>query len=657
MKKLTVAILFSVFMLFTTALAANVYINDKQVAYTEETGYPITDNGTVLTPIGVTMDAFGAEVTFDEMAAYLLFTKENVVVRCRLGANFIYRNNVKIPLDIAPTMYKFKTYIPIKPIFEAFGATVETNGTDVRVYTSEDDGFIDIVEHTPSVTRNYWAVWNQALAYKEAGNYQQAIDAILSISSEFIRVNSSASHAMLYTHLGDCYSKLGNYSLAKVCYEKEAEYWSITPGMSECVIDANRRAKLISTTTRLYAKTASESLSGKTYFGEVHEPRNSVYLGAYAEGDTGIYNPYVSSMFYMNTYPELIGRDVKGYILYLPYGEYVSHYATHIKKAIVKDKILQIALEPHGGMWQVNDSDGYLVALAKEMERYDCKFMLRFAGEMNDVTSTWYTSNPEEYIEKFRIVANIFHKYAPSVPLIWSPNFYPEDTIDDYYPGDPYVDYVGMSSYMQYQPVTDPMEEGVDRSRWSTQPNKLYSLYGHKKPIIISEGGASYTDRTTGADITDHAVKQIEDFYTYLPIMYPNIKMAFLFDADSSTRNFRLSGNSRYLEAYKKAISTTDIYSIYDKNRHESYYELGNTVPVYACLTELCAHITTPKNNIAYVVYYIDGVRLGVTYGIPYRINADLTNYRGRSVAITVKAFDASDKMISNYTTNVWVDV
>ena len=64
-----------------------------------------------------------------------------------------------------------------------------------------------------------------------------------------------------------------------------------------------------------------------------------------------------------------------------------------------------------------------------------------------------------------------------------------------------------------HQPITDPMNQGVDRNRWSKNLDTLYSLFGHKKPIMIVEGGASYMDYDTWADITPFASYQIEDFY------------------------------------------------------------------------------------------------------------------------------------------------
>lgn len=659
MKKIIVCVLLIVSTLCSTvyAMDAEVFIDGSSVYFDYSTGFPyyqFMGYGELMVPIKAVSDAWGAEYTFEEDTNTVIICKDSTVVRAVIGEKYIYRNNVKIPNTAAAEMSNGVIYLPIERVFESFGAEVTSAFGALKIETCDESGFINMVENTPSVTNNYWGIWNDALVFKGWRDYSSAVDRILSISSVFLSTNSDASCAILYKHLGECYSHLGDYTKARMCFEKEAEYWSNVSDMEECCKDAKRRADLIKTDTKIYVKTTDPTLDAKSYFGVEYEPEHSVFLGAYAEGDTNIYNPYDSNKFYMKTFPKLVGEDMAGYHIYLPYGKYVSHYSSHIKRAIKEDKIMQVSLEPHNGLWEINGTDGYIKALAKEMEKSKCKFIIRFAGEMNDPYSSWYSADPGVYIEKFRLFADIFHQYAPSVPVIWAPNFYPEETIDDYYPGDDYVDYVGMSSYQSHQPVTDPMDEGVDRRRWSSQLDRIYSLYGHKKPIIIVEGGCSYVDYDTGADITAFASRQIKDFYTYLPIKYPNVKMSFIFSSNEPKRKFMLSGNKTYLDAYKEGISSS-LYSPKDKNYGYSYYELGNNVRVKAEPTELYGYITTPENDIAYVVYYINGVRLGVSYGIPYKVNVDFSSFKGQNVNVTAKAFNSNHRPVTNYTVEVEV--
>lgn len=657
MRKITgiiiLSLLLSLLSTVSYAQGINVYIDGVPVQFNASSGYPFAENGRTLVPLRATMESFGATVAWEAETNTAIVYKDTTTVRCEIGKNYIYRNNVKIENDAAAVIRDQRTYLPIRVVLESFGAGVTWDGS-VKVTGQGDALLIEQVEKTPSVTKNYWSIWNDALAQKQAGNYSGAIDKILSISSQFIKTNDSASNAMLYKHLGECYSNLCDYSKAAACFRREAYYWSKTPGMEESRIDASRRANLIKTSTQIYVKTTDKSMGGRTFFGEPHEPEGGILLGAYAEGDTNIYNPYSPDKFYMNTFPKLVGKDMAAYLLYLPYGKSLSTYDSHIKKAISANKIIQFALEPHGGIWQVNGDDGYLVQLAKDMENSGCRLMLRFAGEMNDTTSSWYTTDTNLYIEKFRIVSKIFHQYAPSVPVIWAPNFYPADTMDDYYPGDEYVDYVGISSYMMHQPITDPLGQGIDRSRWSNQLDKIYSLYGHKKPIIIVEGGASYMDYDTWADITPFASKQIKDFYTYLPIKYPNVKMCFVFDSDRERQKFSLSNNDTYLAAYKEGISSDLLLgNVNDSKYNYDYYEIGNNVAVKAEYTELCSYVVTPTNDVAYVIYYIDGVYLGTVNQAPYSISVDFTGYKNQQVTVTADSYDSNNNRVNSYSVRV----
>jgi hypothetical protein len=270
---------------------------------------------------------------------------------------------------------------------------------------------------------------------------------------------------------------------------------------------------------------------------------------------------------------------------------------------------------------------------------------------MNDTSCPWYTEDYNMYIEKFRIVADIFHTYAPSVPVVWSPNFYPANNIHLYYPGDSYVDYVGISSYMNHQPETDPMGQGIDRNRFSEQLDRICSLYAHKKPIIVSEGGASYMDYNTWADITPFASAQLYDFYTYLPIKYPCVKAVYIFDNDRERYKFSLSNNAQYLDAYKRGIKSEQYLSEAEENASlPQYYELGTNVAVESIPTEICAFVKTPANDISYVVYSIYGTDVATGYAIPYSVNIDFSPYKGTTVPLTLKAFDSSGKLVAEKT-------
>jgi len=653
MKRIITSVLFlvlTVLVSLTASAYTQVYIDGNEVPFSDSTGYPIVDNGRTLVPLRVTMETFGAEVDWEKSSSTAFVRFGTTTVRCSIGDSFIYRNNVKVENDAAAVITGGRTYLPIRAVLEAFGATVGwDNATkSVRVESGAGAGFINQVKNSKSVTTNFWGKWTNALDYKAQGNYQLAIDTILSISNIFITKNEASSNAMLFKHLGECYANLYDFGKASACFKEEAKYWEASPGMEQSVIDANRRAKLVGTNSQIYVKSHDKSMGASNYFGVEHEPESGVLLGSYAEGDWMLHK-WDGSKHFMNTFPQLVDSEMAAYLLYLTYGQDISHYQSVVEMAKQRNIVLQISLQPMSGMGVVTENDSYLIRLAKNMENSGCRLMLRFAGEMNDETSSWYESDPNVFIEKFRIVADLFHEYAPSVPVVWSPNFYPEENIASYYPGDEYVDYVGISSYKEYTGITDPFGQGIDRSRWSNQLDKLYSLYGHKKPIVISEGNVSSVEYDTGAWKLDFACNQLTDFYTYLPIKYPNIKMNFIFAADDLPRRFALSNNPTFLDAYKNAIKSEHyLDNVNATTPSYDYYEIGNNVAVKAESTELCSYITTPYNDVAYVSYTIDGVHLGTAYEAPYSVPCDFTWYKGKTVSVGVTSYNAQNMKLTD---------
>ncbi|MBR1968818.1 MAG: hypothetical protein IKA17_00465 [Clostridia bacterium] len=652
MKKFIFALVFT--LLFATAASAStqVYIDSVAVPFNDSTGYPFVENGRTLVPLRATMEAFGAEVKWDGAQQTAVVSKGVTTVTCKINEAAIYRNGTKIENDAPAQIRNGRTYLPIRIVLEALGAQVEWNG-NVVVTSGPAGNLVYSILNSGSHVSNVWKRWSEALNLKSSGNYSGAIAAFTKLAPDFIEENSAytaqASNAMLFKHLGECYASLGQNEHAAACFKYEASIWEKL-GKNEETIDANRRSSLINSYVQMYAKTLNPELKPRKDFGEMYEPANGIYIGAYAEGDSNIHNPYNPNMFYMDTFPQLVGKDMAGYLLYLPSTTPLSNYQSHIEKAKQKNKIIQIALEP-ASLYTITPNSSEYIQLAQDMENSGCKFFLRFASEMNDTSCPWYTEDYNLYIEKFRIVANIFHQYAPSVAVVWSPNFYPSNNIEKYYPGDEYVDYVGISSYMNHQPETDPLGQNIDRNRWSAQLDTIHSLYGYKKPIIISEGAASYMDFKTYADITDFASRQIYDYYTYLPIKYPSVKAVFLYANDVSNYRFSLTKNNTYLNAYKNGIAPDQFLSSPDEYAYlHQYYELGTNVRVEPQPTEICSYVKTPANDISYVIYSIYGTDVATSYGIPFSVNIDFTYYRGTTVPLTAKAYDSNYKLVAEET-------
>ena len=641
-------IIVCMFTTFAFADSIGVNIDGQQIKFTSSTGYAfVNGSGRTMVPLRVTMEAFGASVWWDGSNNTAYVQKDGVTVTATVGKNYITRNNQIINNDAQAAVSNGRTYLPIRAVLECFGAIVDWDSKikSVVINSQNSSGIVYGIEHAKA-SSNYWKDFSDGVALKAAYNYNGAISKFTSVAPVFINAGEVTNTALLFGHLGECYAKLGYYDKAASCWMREGYYWEKKGGTQE-KIAAERKADYIKSEVKLYMKTTDESKSKIKYFGAPLEPEKGIILGAYAEGDTGIYD-YTLEKFYMKTFPELVGKDHSAYLLYYVYGTPLSQYQSHIEVAKEKGKIIELALQPINGLDSVTKDNGYLVKLAQDMEKSGCKFILRFANEMNDGTNPWYTTDYNKYIEKFRLVSNIFKEYAPSVAIMWSPNFYPSNNIANYYPGDEYVDYVGVSSYQVYSPELDPLKQGVDRGRWSNQLDFIYSTYGDRKPIVISEGGASYADLETGLDITSYSAKQIKDFYTYLPIKYPNVKAAFLFGANESVRKFMLSGNSTVANAYSQVIKSeyylSDNEDCSDINMY--YYEIANN-KIGASIQELNSYVKyAADSNIARVEYKINGNVIGSSYEIPYKLSYDFSSYSGQNIEITVNVYDVSNVLI-----------
>ncbi|MBE7050781.1 MAG: hypothetical protein E7394_08490 [Ruminococcaceae bacterium] len=635
------------------AYALDVYVNGTKVGFNYETGYPYVENGRTMLPLRAVTEACGAEVWWDDVYKTACIRKNEVTVYCTLGEKNIYRNNTRIENDVATTINNGRVYLPIRSVIEALDAKIEWNG-NVFITCENDDSFISGIENSYYKSSNIWSEWNRAISLQNSGNYLQAVDVLKRIAPGFIWSSDYVNRAIFYDRLGQCYTESGMYSEAAACFGREAENWALS-GREQEKTAALRKSKTVQPTVQIYAKTYRDNYKMRRDFGELYEPDNGLYNGVYAECDEMVNNPSSMNKFYMNEFPKLVGREMSSYLLYMNDGVSFTHYKSHFTVAKQKDKIMQIALEPTN-INNIRQNDERYINFAKEISKSGVRVFVRFACEMNDESVNWYV-DPQTYKTKFQYVADIFHKYAPAAVMVWSPNFYPEDNYEAYYPGDEYVDYVGISSYMVEQPETDPLDKNVDRARWSNQLDTIYSLYGYKKPIIISECGVTYENYMTGADITDFAVKQLYDFYTYVPIKYPNVKAIYYFDSDNNTLKFKLSKNSEYLNTYKKAIDNQLYLSDPDNGKDlYQYYELGNNVNVYPENTEICSYFSTPFDNISYVVYRIGNNDVGVSYGIPYSVNIDFSAYSSKVVELKAMAFDSSGNMVAQkaYNIKVW---
>ena len=101
MKKALSLFLIVVFICTSLCIPAHantvkVFIDDVEVSFNESSGFPIVIGGRTLVPLRAAMESFGASVEWEESTQTAIVRKDTTTVRCKIGENCIYRNNVKI---------------------------------------------------------------------------------------------------------------------------------------------------------------------------------------------------------------------------------------------------------------------------------------------------------------------------------------------------------------------------------------------------------------------------------------------------------------------------------------------------------------------------------------------------------------------------------
>jgi hypothetical protein len=235
-----------------------------------------------------------------------------------------------------------------------------------------------------------------------------------------------------------------------------------------------------------------------------------------------------------------------------------------------------IAWEPNDGLDVVQD-DTYLRTFARKLNESGVPVFLRFASEMNG-DWTAYSGDPEKYIEKWRLVHDVMAEEAPNVMMVWTVFTFPQSTILTYYPGDEYVDWVGVNIYnVVYH--NDSIRHRADHEDPLELLDYVYNTFSERKPIQISEYGATHFTITDNMEYVDFAIAKITRMYEGLKTRYPRVKSIFYFDvnnivdgvANRQINNYALTDNEEILTTYAGLISNTHYLSDIRENEEGHY--------------------------------------------------------------------------------------
>lgn len=293
-----------------------------------------------------------------------------------------------------------------------------------------------------------------------------------------------------------------------------------------------------------------------------YEPDSGCILGAYLDLDPSLKQTYLdqTNKVRRETAPfeKIIGRKHGMYFFYLGYGQPLPK--DWIKKLDDAGKYVHIALEPNAGLDKVQ-KDKYLWGLVRDLRQTKAKIFLRFASEMN---GPWvnYHGDPPKYREKFRLVADMVHKFAKNVAMVWCPLFTPVKPIPLYYPGDDAVDWVGVNIYN----VTY-FNQNAKQPGWDVTPQQMlkpiYDEYASRKPIMIAEYGVAHYSALESNLVRNFAIENIQSFYASLRLRFPRVKCINYFNCNNiqlqhrKNNDYRVTNDDAVRAAYSEAIASS----------------------------------------------------------------------------------------------------
>jgi hypothetical protein len=97
------------------------YVNQKR---TELDVAPFTENGRTLVPFRFIGEALGAKVTWNQETKKAIYELASVKVEISIGSQIAVVNGKEIKLDVAPKISNGRTFVPIRFVSEALGASV-----------------------------------------------------------------------------------------------------------------------------------------------------------------------------------------------------------------------------------------------------------------------------------------------------------------------------------------------------------------------------------------------------------------------------------------------------------------------------------------------------------------------------------------------------
>ncbi len=380
-------------------------------------------------------------------------------------------------------------------------------------------------------------------------------------------------------------------------------------------------------TPELYVEAAKPA--DAKFYGAKYEPRYGAFVGKCDEFAPGKESAYL-------LYVRFGSETVKAFEYMLPEN-----------KDIYLVVCWNLPNENKSDLDMVNSGsmDEYIISNLKHISSMPQKILLRFGAEVNCWDMPSDKAQRDAYIESyksaFRRVTKYARQYAPNVAMVYSPNDISNWYVDaeDFYPGDEYVDWVGISTYSNLTSAAEferanPNDAYYCRGYYDNPIVKIKNIvdsFGDTKPIFISECGFAYGS-SDGLQTEAHAVEQMNKFYSYVTMVYPQVKGVMLFNAQPGNLKYKLSGSAALADTYNRLLTSNISFGTLLDGGSRGYTRFATfNEKTDKLRLHLYAEFPTPDKTS--VGYSLDGAGVPHMTTPPYSATVDVSKLsQGRHV-------------------------
>lgn len=382
----------------------------------------------------------------------------------------------------------------------------------------------------------WWPVWSAFTEARNSGSTEETIaagDKVIKLyTASPMNMDIASGLYMVYLHRLESlyFESKGNYAAAVDNVEKligVCEYLEKNgKDYADMLTRCRAHLSVLEPTVGVYAASYAQK---NTYGSDIAAASGSFY-GSIAEGSYG--DRSIASF-----YVELDTQSAASF-------DYLISPKADGKRVI----LINLNFQQEGSTARAVPSGAYdsnLRSTLSYLNTLKSPVLLRIGAEMD----VWPNSvSGADFVAAYDHIAKMARSLAPSVELVWSPNYASGWNVDveDYYPTDSLVDWVGVSLYYTFETQdlseTETWLEYTRGGRFADPLSAAARVHAvaekHGKPMIVTEGGAS----KTGAEGTSAVAAKVGRNFSTLNMVYPRIKAIVYFDRSFGANDYTLTG-------------------------------------------------------------------------------------------------------------------